>query len=75
MTEDQIRHMVNRFLGWKLPESFNPDGGVTFKKDVQRSHADADEKRTVRDKPFRRRSGDRDGAAHDRRTSRLITTR
>lgn len=32
MTEDQIKHMVNRFLAWKLPENFNPDGGVTFKK-------------------------------------------
>ncbi|MCP1832857.1 hypothetical protein [Bradyrhizobium sp. USDA 4545] len=31
-TEDQIKHMVNRFLGWKLPENFNPDGGVSFKK-------------------------------------------
>lgn len=30
MTEDQIKHMVDRFLGWKLPENFNPDGGVTF---------------------------------------------
>lgn len=32
MTEDQIKHMVNRFLGWKLPENFNPDGGVSFQK-------------------------------------------
>lgn len=32
MTEDQIKHMVNRFLGWKLPESFNPDGGISFKR-------------------------------------------
>jgi len=23
--------MVTRFLGWKLPQDFNPDGGVTFK--------------------------------------------
>jgi hypothetical protein len=32
MTEEQIKHMVDRFLGWKLPEDFNPDGGVSFKK-------------------------------------------
>lgn len=32
MTEEQIKYMVNRFLGWKLPENFNPDGGVTFNK-------------------------------------------
>jgi hypothetical protein len=32
MTEDQIKYMVNRFLGYRLPESFRPDGGVTFEK-------------------------------------------
>lgn len=32
MTEAQIKHMVDRFLGWKLPDSFNPDGGISFKK-------------------------------------------
>jgi len=32
MTEDQIKHMVDRFLSWRLPEDFNPDGGVSFKK-------------------------------------------
>jgi hypothetical protein len=30
MTDDQIKHMVNRFLTWRLPETFNPDGGVKF---------------------------------------------
>jgi hypothetical protein len=34
MKEDQIKHMVGRFLGWKLPESFNPDGGISFKKSI-----------------------------------------
>jgi hypothetical protein len=28
--KDQIKHMVDRFLGWKLPESFNPDDGISF---------------------------------------------
>jgi hypothetical protein len=32
MTPEQIKHMVNRFLGWRLPEDFNPDGGISFKK-------------------------------------------
>jgi hypothetical protein len=32
MSEEQIKCMVDRFLNWKLPEDFNPDGGVTFKK-------------------------------------------
>ncbi|WP_292234608.1 hypothetical protein [Mesorhizobium sp.] len=31
MTEEQIKHMVDRFLMWKLPENFNPDGGIRFK--------------------------------------------
>lgn len=30
MTEAQIKHMVSRFLSWKLPANFNPDGGVAF---------------------------------------------
>lgn len=32
MTEDQIKYMADRFLGWKLPDNFNPDGGISFKK-------------------------------------------
>ncbi len=32
MDEDQIKHMVNRFLSWKLPEDFSPDGGISFEK-------------------------------------------
>jgi hypothetical protein len=30
MTKDQIKHMVDRFLGWKLPEHFRPDCGIHF---------------------------------------------
>lgn len=30
MTDEQIKHMVNRFLNWKLPDNFNPDGGISF---------------------------------------------
>jgi hypothetical protein len=32
MTDAQIKHMVDRFLNWKLPENFNPDDGITFDK-------------------------------------------
>jgi hypothetical protein len=32
MTEGQIKHMVNRFLGWTLPNDFSPDAGISFKK-------------------------------------------
>lgn len=31
MTDEQIKHMVNRFLGWRLPEPFRPDAGISFK--------------------------------------------
>lgn len=30
MNDAQIKHMVNRFLAWRLPENFNPDAGITF---------------------------------------------
>lgn len=33
MTEAQIKHMVNRFLAWRLPENFSPDAGISFKPD------------------------------------------
>lgn len=29
---DQINRIVNRFLSWRLPENFSPDGGISFKK-------------------------------------------
>jgi hypothetical protein len=32
MTDDQIQHMVTRFLAWSLPENFSPDGGVSFSR-------------------------------------------
>ena len=30
MTEAQIKHMVDRFLGWRLPKDFNPDAGISY---------------------------------------------
>lgn len=30
MTEAQIKHMVDRFLSWKLPDDFQPDNGIHF---------------------------------------------
>lgn len=32
MNEAQIKHMVERFLGWELPKDFNPDGGISVKR-------------------------------------------
>ena len=31
MTDEQIKHMTNQFLGWKLPDNFQPDCGISFK--------------------------------------------
>ncbi len=28
--DEQVKHMVNRFLMWKLPENFHPDAGISF---------------------------------------------
>lgn len=28
--EASIKHMVDRFLGWRLPADFSPDGGIIF---------------------------------------------
>lgn len=30
-TDDLVKEMVNRFLGWKLPKDFAPDAGISFK--------------------------------------------
>ena len=30
MTDEQIKYMAERFLGWKLPEHFQPDNGIKF---------------------------------------------
>lgn len=29
-TLNHVKHMVNRFLGWKLPKDFAPDAGISF---------------------------------------------
>lgn len=34
LTDEQIKHMVDRFLGWELPrDTFNPDCGISFDKE------------------------------------------
>lgn len=36
MTEDQIKHMVQRFLFWKLPQDFHPDAGISFEPEFNK---------------------------------------
>ena len=32
MTEEQIAYMRDRFLSWKFPKDFIPDGGISYKR-------------------------------------------
>lgn len=32
MTDEQIKHMTERFLSWKLPADFNPDCGISAQR-------------------------------------------
>ena len=32
MTKEQIEYMRDRFLQWRLPDNFKPDGGVHFER-------------------------------------------
>ena len=32
LSDTQIKYIADRFLGWKLPENFYPDGGISFKR-------------------------------------------
>lgn len=39
MTDAQIKHMVDRFLAWKLPDNFSPDAGISFKAEFNEGTA------------------------------------
>lgn len=41
MTDQQIKHMVDRFLGWKLPKNFSPDGGISYTRPNYHESVDA----------------------------------
>lgn len=38
MTDAQIKYMVEQFLRWRLPENFNPDGGISFDPIMNRGY-------------------------------------
>jgi hypothetical protein len=33
LEEKIVKHMVERFLSWRLPDDFQPDCGISFQKD------------------------------------------
>lgn len=39
MTDEQIKHMAERFLRWKLPADFCPDAGISFKAEFNQHTA------------------------------------
>lgn len=41
LTEAQIKHLVNRFLGWHFPEDMSPDGGLYYERPAYISDEDA----------------------------------
>lgn len=51
MTDDQIKHMVERFLGWRLPENFCPDNGISFKPEFNVEHMAKQGKPPMRHEP------------------------
>lgn len=32
LTEEQIKHMVGRFLAWQLPKPWHPDNGISYQR-------------------------------------------
>lgn len=36
ITDEQIKQITNRFLGWKLPEDFHPDDGISFEPEFNK---------------------------------------
>lgn len=41
MKDEQIKHMVDRFLNWRLPKPWHPDNGISYQR-PNYAHAPAD---------------------------------
>lgn len=41
MNEIQIKHLVDRFLNWRLPKDFRPDAGISYKRPNYAPEVDA----------------------------------
>lgn len=51
ITDEQIKHMVNRFLGWRLPDNFHPDDGISFEAEYNVEYNSAQGKPPARRQP------------------------
>lgn len=49
--EEAINQMVNRFLGWKLPENFMPDGSISFEPELNKEYLAKQGKPPMRNEP------------------------
>lgn len=47
MTDEQIKYMVDRFLQWRLPTPWCPDGGISFERFGNEGTAHQYERRPV----------------------------
>ena len=36
VSDEQIKQIANRFLGWRLPEDFRPDNGISFEPEFNK---------------------------------------
>lgn len=52
ITDAQIKHMVDRFLGYRLPPDFRPDCGVKFEPEFNREHMASQGKPPMRHEPY-----------------------
>lgn len=50
--EELVEKMVDRFLGWKLPEGFSPDAGISFKPEYNVEYMAKQGKPPCRHKPI-----------------------
>jgi hypothetical protein len=41
ITPNQVKYMVDRFLGWRLPKDFNPDAGISYTRPNYEPNVDA----------------------------------
>jgi len=51
MTDEQIKHMANRFLGWKIPQPFRPDAGISFEPEFNVEYMARQGKPPMRNEP------------------------
>lgn len=51
VTEAMVKHMANRFLGWKLPDDFFPDAGISFEPEFNAEYMAAQGRPPMRHTP------------------------